>query len=58
MMERVIRTLKDECAHRHRFESLKQASRVIGESIGFHNNQRPRQVLGMRTPAKVYALAA
>jgi putative transposase len=35
MVERVIRTLKEQCAHRHRFESLQHASRTIGEWIGF-----------------------
>ena len=58
MVERVIRTLKDQCVHRHRFESLQHASRVIGDWIGFYNNQRPHQALDMRTPAEVYALAA
>ena len=58
MVERVIRTLKDQCVHRHRFETLQHASRVIGDWIGFYNHQRPHQALGMRTPAEVYALAA
>ena len=31
MVERVIRRLKDQCVHRHRFESLQHASRVIGD---------------------------
>ncbi len=31
MVERVIRTLKEECVHRHRFESLQHASRVISD---------------------------
>jgi putative transposase len=31
VVERVIRTLKDQCVHRHRFESLHHASRVIGD---------------------------
>ncbi|WP_115514902.1 MULTISPECIES: integrase core domain-containing protein [Xanthomonas] len=30
MVERVIRTLKEQCVHRHRFESLAHALRVIG----------------------------
>lgn len=29
MVERAIRTLKEQSAHRHRFESLAHASRVI-----------------------------
>lgn len=35
MVERVIRTLKEQCAHRHRFETLQHASRVIGDWIQF-----------------------
>ena len=58
MVERVIRTLEDQCVHRHRFESLQHASRVTGDWIGFYNHQRPHQALRMRTPAEVYALAA
>lgn len=58
MVERVIRTLKEQCAHRHRFESLQHASRVIGDWISFYNNQRPHQSLAMKTPAMTYVLAA
>jgi putative transposase len=58
MVERVIRTLKEQCTHRHRFESLQHASRVIGDWLGFYNNQRPHQALAMKTPAMMYALAA
>ncbi len=58
MVERVIRTLKEQCVHRHRFETLQHASRVIGDWIGFYNHRRPHQALGMKTPAEAYALAA
>lgn len=58
MVERVIRTLKEQCAHRHRFESQQHASRVIGDWIQFYNHRRPHQALGMKTPAEAYALAA
>lgn len=58
MVERLIRTLKEQCVHRYRFETLQQASRVIGNWIAFYNNRRPHQALGMRTPAEAYALAA
>ena len=57
-VERVIRLLKERCAHRHRLESLQHASRTIGEWIGFYNNRRPNYALGMTTPAKALALAA
>lgn len=58
MVERVIRTLKEQCVHRHRFESLQHASQVIGDWIVFYNTRRPHQALGMKTPAEAYALAA
>ena len=58
LVERVIRTLKEQCVHRHRFETQQYASRVIGEWIGFYNTRRPHQALGMKTPAMAYALAA
>nr|WP_312988937.1 integrase core domain-containing protein [Comamonas koreensis] len=58
MVERVLRTLKEQCAHRHRFETLQHASRVIGDWIGFYNNRRPHQALAMKTPAEAFALAA
>ncbi len=58
MVERVIRTLKEQCVHRHRFESLTHAMRTIGDWIHFYNHQRPHQALKMKTPAEAYALAA
>lgn len=58
MVERLIRTLKEQCVHRHRFETLQHASRVIGDWVGFYNTRRPHQALGMKTPAEAYALAA
>lgn len=58
MVERVIRTLKEQCIHRHRFESQQHATRVVGDWIQFYNHRRPHQALGMKTPAEAYALAA
>lgn len=58
MVERVIRTLKEQCVHRHRFESQQHAMRVIGDWIQFYNSRRPHQALGMKTPDEAYALAA
>lgn len=55
---RVIRTVKEQCAHRHRFDSLQHASRLIGDWIDFYNYQRPHQALNMRTPAEAFTLAA
>ena len=58
MVERVIRTLKEQCVHRHRFETQQHAMRVIADWIQFYNFRRPHQALGMKTPAEAYALAA
>ena len=55
MVERVIRTLKEQCVNRHRFESQVDALRIIGDWIGFYNQQRPHQALKMMTPDAVYA---
>lgn len=58
MVERLIRTLKEQCLHRHRFESLQHATRIIADWILFYNTRRPHQALKMKTPAEAYALAA
>jgi putative transposase len=58
MVERVIRTLKEQCVHRHRFETQRHAARVLSDWIRFYNTQRPHQALGMKTPARAYKLAA
>jgi putative transposase len=58
MIERVIRTLKEQRVHRHRFETQQHAMRVIGDWIPFYNHRRPHQALGMKTPAEAYASAA
>ncbi|WP_425262499.1 hypothetical protein [Salipiger marinus] len=36
MVERVIRTLKEQCVHRHRFESIQHAARDTGDWISFY----------------------
>lgn len=58
MVERVILTLKEQCTHRHRFENIKHASRVIADWIQFYNNKHPQQALNMKTPAAMFQLAA
>jgi putative transposase len=58
MIEHVIRTLKEQCVHRHLFETQQHASRVTGEWIRFYNTRRPHQALGMKTPAMAYAASA
>jgi len=58
MMERLIRSLKEQCVHRQRFKSLTHASRAIGDWIAFYNNRRPHQALAMKTPVEAFKLAA
>jgi putative transposase len=58
MVERLIRTLKEQCVHRHRFENQRHAMRVLSDWIQFYNHRRPHQALGMKTPAEAYASAA
>lgn len=57
MEERVIRTLKEQCAHRHRFETQQHALRVISDWIQFQP-PAPASGLGMKTPAEAYAFCA
>jgi putative transposase len=56
LVERVIRTIKEQCVHRHRFETLQYASRVISDWIGFYNQKRPHQALKMKTPSQVFEM--
>ena len=58
MVERVIRTLKEQCVHGHRFDSIQHATRAIGDWIIFYNNRRPHHALAMRTPAEAFRLEA
>ncbi|WP_232424725.1 integrase core domain-containing protein, partial [Pandoraea sp. B-6] len=58
MAERVIRTLKEQCVHRQRFETIQHAARVTGDWVRFYNHRRPHHALGMKTPAEAFALAA
>jgi putative transposase len=60
MVEHLIRTLIEQCAHRQRqhFETQQHVSRMISNWIAFYNHRRPHQALGMKTPAEAYALAA
>jgi hypothetical protein len=41
MVERFIRTLKEQCIHRQRFDSIQHATRAIGHWISFYNHRRP-----------------
>jgi len=58
MVERLIRTLQEQCVHRRRLETQQHAMRVIADWIQFYNDRRPHQALAMKTPAEAYAFAA
>lgn len=58
MVERLIRTIKEQCIYHHRFESIRNAESIIGSWIKFYNEERPHQSLGMKSPAKSFRLAA
>ncbi|MBU2963117.1 integrase core domain-containing protein [Citreicella sp. C3M06] len=52
MVERFIRTLKEQCVDRHRFESIQHAMRVIRDWIAFYNNRRPHKRLPRARPPR------
>jgi putative transposase len=54
LVERVIRTINEQCMDRQRFETMQHATRVIEDWIGFFNQQRPHQALKMMTPSKAF----
>lgn len=56
MVERQIRTPKEQCLHRHRFETLQHASRVISDWVSFYNIRRSHQALSMKTAAEAMNL--
>ncbi len=53
VMERWIRTLKEECLYLHDFATLDEARQVIGEFLERYNHQWLLERHGDRTPAEV-----
>jgi transposase InsO family protein len=58
VIERFIRTLKEQCIYLHRFKTLEEARRIIGEFIARYNREWLIERLGHRTPAQARAAAA
>jgi len=56
MVECIIRTLKEQYAHRHRFETLQHTSLIISDWISFYNYLRLHQPISMKAPAQAFAL--
>jgi putative transposase len=55
VIERFMRTLKEQCLYLHRFESLDQARALIAAFIERYNHEWLIERLGHRTPAQARA---
>lgn len=55
LVERFIRSMKEECVWQHRFESISHARDVIGRWMRHYNTERPHQALGYQVPAQLAA---
>jgi transposase InsO family protein len=55
VIERFMRTLKEQCLYLHRFESLAQARGIIAAFIHRYNHEWLIERLGHRTPAQARA---
>ncbi len=55
VIERFMRTLKEQCLYLHRFDSLEQARRIIAAFIHRYNHEWLIERLGHRTPAEARA---
>jgi len=60
VIERFMRTLKEQCLYLHRFQSLAEAHRIVGEFIARYNTEWLIERLGHQTPvaARAAAMAA
>jgi transposase InsO family protein len=50
-----MRTLKEQCLSLHRFTTLEEARRIIGEFIARYNREWLIERLGYRPPAQARA---
>ena len=57
VIERFLRTLKEQCLYLHRFTSLEEARQIIGDFIARYNTAWLIERLGYRTPAEARAMA-
>lgn len=53
-VERLWRTIQQECVYLHNFSSVEEAREIIGSYISYYNNERQHQGLDYCTPASVY----
>ena len=52
VVERVFRTLKEECVWLQRFENLEQAEKAIAAWVERYNTYRPHESLGWKSPVE------
>ena len=57
LIERFIRTLKENCIWQQRFESLAHAQMAIGLWIRYYNTERPHSALGYVSPRTFQKIA-
>ena len=50
LVERFMRSFKEEWAWLHRFNSLEEAREVVRNWVAWHDTERPRQALDYKTP--------
>ena len=55
MIERFLRSLKEECTWLHSFRSFDEAKRAIRTWIRWYNEERPHQSLGYLSPVEYRA---
>jgi transposase InsO family protein len=55
VIERFMRTLKEQCIYLHRFQSLPEARRIIADFLHRYNTEWLIERLGHRTPAQARA---
>jgi len=53
-VERLWRTIKQECVYLHNFNSVEEARNIISNFIHYYNYDRAHQGLDYHTPASVY----
>ncbi len=58
MVERLIRSVKEQCLWLHNFASLEDTRQALAAWFEYYNEERPHQALKMKTPRQVYRLAA
>jgi putative transposase len=54
IVERFIKTFKEECAWQHTFKTLREAEEVINNWIEFYNTKRRHSSLGYKTPLEYH----